>query len=113
MVGAHRFRGGGRGGIRTDDPSTTFGGGASAGVDFNSLGWVPIGVLLVGKTDAFTKNAADLASRSWIYGFSVAFTGWDDFVLSLETTTHRLEPRDEGDPFEAFLATFNLRYWPS
>jgi len=103
---------GGRSGMNTDDPSTSLGGGATVGFDMNSLGWVPIGMQLLGKTDAFSNSGSDLADRTWIYGFSLAYTGWDDFSLSFETTMNVLERRDGGEDFEAFVATFNLRYWP-
>ena len=103
---------GGSAGINTDDSSTLIGGGATVGFDMNSLGWAPVGLLFIGKTDAFSNSGSDLTDRSWIYGLSVAYTGWDDFSLSLETAMSVLERRDGGEDFKAFIATFNIRYWP-
>ena len=74
---------------------------------------VPIGLQLLGKTDAFANGGSDLTDRAWVYGFSLAYTGWDDFSLSFETAMNVLERRDGGEDFEAFVATFNLRYWPN
>jgi hypothetical protein len=42
----------------------------------------------------------------------VFYTGWQDFSVGLETTMTLLDRRDADDDFEAFIATFNLRYWP-
>ena len=63
-------------------------------------------------TDAFHESGADLTDRTWAYGLGISYTGWDDFSLSMETTMNVLERRGQEDDFEAFLLTFNLRYWP-
>jgi hypothetical protein len=102
----------GRGGAEKDDRTTSVGGGLQAGVDFKALDVIPIGFHVLGRSEAFSETGADLVNRSWIYGFGLSYTGWDDFVISLETTMALLEARD-GDDFEAFVATFNLRYWPN
>ena len=31
-------------------------------------------------------GGADLADRSWTYGFGVFYTGWNNFSISVETT---------------------------
>ena len=88
------------------------GGGGTVGIDLKNLGVIPIGFLLTGKTSVVTQGGADLADRSWIYGLGVFYTGWDNFSVGLETSVGLLERRDADDNFEAFVATFNLRYWP-
>jgi hypothetical protein len=88
------------------------GGGATVGIDLKNLGVIPIGLQLSAQTDAFSQGGADLVARSWSYGLGVFYTGWDDFSVGLETTMSLLDRRDTDDDFEAFIATFNLRYWP-
>jgi hypothetical protein len=103
---------GGTGGVSSDGSGLAFGGGVTAGVDFKSLDLIPIGIQLIGKTDAFSQTDADLIDRAWTYGVGISYTGWDDFSLSMETTMAVLERNNEPDNFEAFMLTFNLRYWP-
>jgi hypothetical protein len=103
---------GGRGKISSDNASVSMGGGATIGVDFKSLDFIPIGIHLLGKTDAFSQTSADLTDRIWTYGAGISYRGWDDFSLSMETTMAVMERRDQDDKFEAFILTFNLRYWP-
>jgi len=103
---------GGRGKVSLDDANVSIGGGATVGVDFKSLNLIPIGIQLLAKTDAFHESGADLTDRTWAYGLGISYTGWDDFSLSMETTMNVLERRGQEDEFEAFLLTFNLRYWP-
>jgi hypothetical protein len=103
---------GGRGQVSSSDANVSVGGGATVGVDFKSLDLIPIGFQFLAKTDAFSEAGADLTDRTWAYGLGISYTGWDDFSLSMETTMNVLERRDQEDDFEAFMVTFNLRYWP-
>jgi len=103
---------GGRGGVNTDDPNNSFGGGVLAGVDFRNLDLIPIGLHVLGKTDGFSESGADLTNRTWHAGFGISFTGWSDFVVGVEAQMAMLERRAQDDDFEAFMLTFNLRYWP-
>jgi hypothetical protein len=97
----------------TDDAAESLlGGGAAVGIDLKNLGLIPIGLQLSGKTDAFSQGGPDLAARSWSYGIGFFYTGWRDFSIGLETSMALLDRRDVEDDFEAFIATFNLRYWP-
>ncbi len=102
----------GRGDVTGDVAEALFGGGATVGIDLKNLGAIPIGLQLIGQTDAFTQAGADVTARSWHYGFGIFYTGWREFSVGLETTMTLLERRDTEDDFEAFIATFNLRYWP-
>lgn len=103
---------GGYGDVTESSSQTLFGGGGTVGIDLENLGVIPLGFMLSAETDAFTQGGADIAARSWTYGFGVFYTGWDDFSIGLETSMAVLERRDAEDDFEAFVATFNLRYWP-
>ncbi len=103
---------GGRGDVSVADAETVVGGGGTVGVDFKNLNVIPIGLLLSFDSDAFSQAGADLATRSNGFGLGVFWTGWEDFIVGLETTMRVLERRDAEDNFEAFTATFNLRYWP-
>jgi hypothetical protein len=103
---------GGRGDVTESGSETVIGGGGTLGVDLKNLNVIPIGLLLSFDSDAFTQGGADLATRSTGYGFGVFWTGWEDFIIGFETTMRVLERRDADDNFEAFVATFNLRYWP-
>ena len=83
-----------------------------AGIDFKNLGLIPIGAQLMARTSSVTNGSADLASRSWLYGIGLFYTGWDDFSLSFEASMNTLDRRDVDDDFESFVGTFNVRYWP-
>jgi hypothetical protein len=102
----------GYGDVTEESSEALTGGGATVGIDLKNLGVIPIGLQLSAQTDAFSQGGADLAARSWSYGLGVFYTGWDDFSVGLETTMSLLDRRDTEDDFEAFIATFNLRYWP-
>lgn len=102
----------GFGDVTDESSDMLFGGGVAVGIDLKNLGVIPIGFQLSGETDAFTQSGADLAARSWSYGLGVFYTGWPDFSIGFETVTAFLDRRDVEDDFEAFVATFNLRYWP-
>ena len=103
----------GRGDVTNEAADALVGGGVTVGIDLKNLGLIPIGFQVIGETDAFSKGGADLATRSWSYGFGVFYTGWRDFSIGFETATALLDRRDpEAEDFEAFIATFNLRYWP-
>jgi hypothetical protein len=111
-VGVTGILEGGYGDVTESSSEALIGGGGTVGIDLKNLGVIPIGFLLSAKTDAFQQGGADLAARSWTYGIGVSYTGWDDFSIGLETTMAVLDRRDAEDDFEAFVATFNLRYWP-
>jgi hypothetical protein len=102
----------GYGDVTESSSEALTGGGATVGIDLENLGVIPIGFQLSAETDAFSAGGADLAARSWSYGLGVFYTGWDDFSIGLETVMSLLDRRDTDDDFEAFIATFNLRYWP-
>jgi hypothetical protein len=102
----------GYGDVTESSPELLTGGGGTVGIDLKNLGVIPIGFQLSAETDAFSLSGADLAARSWSYGFGVFYTGWDDFSVGVETSMALLDRRDTDDDFEAFIATFNLRYWP-
>jgi hypothetical protein len=102
----------GYGDVTESSSEVLTGGGATVGIDLKNLGVIPLGFQLSAETDAFSAGGADLAARSWSYGLGVFYTGWDDFSIGLETALSLLDRRDVDDDFEAFIATFNLRYWP-
>ncbi len=103
---------GGLGDVTAESSETLFGGSAAVGIDLKNLGLIPMGLQVFGETDAFSQGGADLATRSWTYGLGVFYTGWRDFSIGFEAAASLLDRRDVEDDFEAFIATFNLRYWP-
>ncbi len=103
---------GGRGDVTESESETVLGGGGTVGIDLKNLNVIPIGLLISFDSDAFSQAGADIATRSNGFGFGVFWTGWDDFIVGFETTMRVLDRRDAEDNFEAFVATFNLRYWP-
>lgn len=103
---------GGRSDVTEEGSDAVLGGGGTVGIDLKNLGIIPIGFLLSFDSEAFSQGGADLATRSTGYGFGAFWTGWEDFVIGLETTMRVLDQRDSDDNIEAFVATFNLRYWP-
>jgi len=103
---------GGRTDLTESGSDTRFGGGGTVGVDLKNLNVIPVGFLLTFESDAFSRGGSDLGTRSTGYGLGFFWTGWEDFVIGVETTMRVVERRDVDDNFEAFLLTFNLRYWP-
>jgi len=103
---------GGRGDVTESGSEIVIGGGGTVGVDLKNLNVIPIGILLSFDSDAFSQSGADLATRSNGFGLGLFWTGWEDFIIGLETNMRVLDRRDSEDDFEAFMATFNLRYWP-
>jgi hypothetical protein len=103
---------GGLADVTEADSEVKFGGGATVGVDLKNLNVIPIGLLASFESDAFSAAGADLTTRATGFGFGAFWTGWEDFIIGLETTMRILKRRDAPDDFEAFVATFNLRYWP-
>ena len=98
--------------VTESDSETVIGGGGSVGVDLKNLNFIPLGLLFSFDSDAFSQGGADLATRSNGFGLGLFWTGWQNFIIGLETTMRLLDRRDTPDDFEAFVATFNLRYWP-
>jgi hypothetical protein len=111
-IGVTALLEGGRGDVTESASETVIGGGGTVGVDLKNLNVIPIGLLFSFDSDAFSQGGADLATRSNGFGFGAFWTGWEDFIIGIETTMRVLERRDFEDNFEAFVATFNLRYWP-
>jgi hypothetical protein len=102
----------GRGEYNEDDNETILGGGLTGGVDFKNLDIIPIGVQLVARTTGVTSGGADLATRSWTYGMGFFYTGWDEFSISFEASINTFQRRGDGEDFESFVGSFNIRYWP-
>jgi len=111
-VGVTAVLEGGRGDVTESGSETVIGGGGTVGVDLKNLNVIPIGILFSFESDAFAQSGADLATRSNGFGLGLFWTGWEDFIIGVETTMRVLDRRDADDNFEAFVATFNLRYWP-
>lgn len=95
-----------------NDQEGVFGGGLATGVDFNKLDWVHLGVQLVARTSGTSTFGADLADRSYTYGVGFFYTAWDDFSLSFEATNNSYSRREDGEDFDSFVGTFNLKFWP-
>jgi hypothetical protein len=102
----------GRGKFAEGETKNQVGGGLAIGGDLKNLDLIPLGLQLLLRTSAVGSGGADLADRSWAYGFGVFFTGWEDFSISVETTMNTYERRTTGDDFESFVGTINLCYWP-
>jgi hypothetical protein len=102
----------GQGEYTEDDNETILGGGLTGGVDFKNLDIIPIGVQLVARTTGITSGEADLATRSWTYGMGFFYTGWDEFSISFEASMNTFQRRGDGEDFESFVGSFNIRYWP-
>ena len=111
-LGINGYLEGSHGEFTEAETESMVGGGLAAGIDFKNLGLIPIGAQLMARTSSATNGSADLASRSWLYGIGLFYTGWDDFSLSFEASMNTLDRRDADDDFESFVGTFNVRYWP-
>lgn len=111
-LGINGYIEGGLGEYTNNDNETILGGGIAAGVDLKNLKLIPVGVQLLARTTGVTTAGADLATRSWAYGMGFFYTGWDEFSISFEASMNTFQRRGEGEDFESFVGSFNIRYWP-
>jgi hypothetical protein len=85
--------------------------GGQASFDLNPLTGIPLGFLATAQEDAFVLNASDLAKRTRALGFGVAYTGREDFSLSLEVTRMRVPLVESDSTVDAASIDFNIRYF--
>ncbi len=111
-LGINGYVEGGRGEYSEADSETLIGGGAAIGTDLKNLDLIPVGVQLLARTSAVTGGGADIANRTWTYGLGLFYTGWEEFSIGFEASMNRYSRRGDGDDFESFVGTFNIRYWP-
>jgi hypothetical protein len=85
--------------------------GVLTSFDLNPLRGIPIGLLASAKFDSFVVDNSDITEEVMTFGWGVAYTGREDFSLSLETS-HLLVPLIQSDrTINATLIAFNLKYF--
>jgi hypothetical protein len=85
--------------------------GGLASFDLNPLRGIPLGLLLSVKQDAFVVDNSDITDKVMAFGWGVAYTGREDFSLSLETSHLRVPLTKSDQTITATLVGFNLRYY--
>jgi hypothetical protein len=85
--------------------------GGSASFDLNPLRGLPLGLLLSVKQDGFVVENSDITNKVTALGWGVAYTGREDFSLSLETSRLRVPLTKSDRTITANLFSFNLRYF--
>ena len=85
--------------------------GGQASFDLDPLTGIPLGFLATAQEDGFVLNASDLAKRTRALGFGVAYTGREDFSLSLEVSRMRVPLIQSDSTINAASIDFNIRYF--
>jgi len=85
--------------------------GGIASLDLKPLYGVPLGFIFTGKKDSFVLENSDLTEKVSSVGWGVAYTGRDDFSLSLETVHVRVPLLKDDETIGANLIKFNIRYY--
>jgi len=85
--------------------------GGLASFDLNPLRGIPLGLLVSVKQDAFVVDNSDITNKVTAVGWGLAYTGRDDFSLSLETSHLRVPLTKSDRTITASLFSFNLRYY--
>jgi hypothetical protein len=85
--------------------------GGIASFDLNPLYGVPLGFTFAGFRDSFVLENSDITDKVTSVGWGVAYTGRDDFSLSLETARLRVPLLKDDQTIGANLIRFNIRYY--
>ena len=85
--------------------------GGLVSFDLNPLKGIPLGLLASFQQDAFVVDNSDITNKVTAFGLGVAYTGRDDFSLSLETSNLRVPLIESDRTISAFMVGFNLRYF--
>lgn len=79
--------------------------------DLNPLRGLPIGLLASVNFDSFVVDNSDITKEVTTFGWGVAYTGREDFSMSLETS-HLMVPLIHSDrTINATMIGFNLKYF--
>jgi hypothetical protein len=109
--------GGGGSPFREDiDGRGVFTGGLSADVDFGAISSVPIGLQWVFNWSNFSDNNSDILDTIVASGFTVGFTGREDFFLGLTTGFNRVTlleniPGTDSNTLDGSTLSLVLRYF--
>jgi hypothetical protein len=84
---------------------------ATGNLDFGQLSRIPIGLLLTFQHDSFPSGGSDIVNDIQSYGFAIAYTGRDEFSVSLESFngTLKLEGAERNSIAKQML--LNIRYY--
>ena len=85
--------------------------GGLASFDLNPISGVPLGFLVTGKQDGFVLANSDITDKVRTFGWGIAYTGRNDFSLSLETSRSSVPLLKADKTITANLVAFNLRYF--
>jgi hypothetical protein len=84
---------------------------ATSTVDFGQLSSIPIGLLLTFQHDSFPSAGADIVDDIQSYGFAIAYTGRDEFSISLESLNGTLKVEDAERNSLTKQLLLNIRYY--
>jgi hypothetical protein len=84
---------------------------ATSTVDFGQLSSIPIGLLLSFQHDSFPSTGSDIVEDLQTYGFAIAYTGRDEFSISLESFNGTLKVEDAERNSVAKQILLNIRYY--
>lgn len=105
------FKGEGGNANREQGSATAWNFGVIADIDLKPLYGVPLGFIFTGEQDSYVLENSDLTEKVTSAGWGVAYTGRDDFSLSLETTHLRVPLLKDDQTIGANLIKFNIRYY--
>jgi hypothetical protein len=84
---------------------------ATGSFDLGQLTRVPLGLLLTFQHDSFPSGGSDIIDDIQSYGFALAYTGRDEFSISLESFNGTLKLEDAERNSVAKQMLLNIRYY--
>ena len=84
---------------------------ATGHFDLGQLSSVPLGLLVTFQHDSFPSGGSDLIDDIQSYGIALAYTGRDEFSISLESFNGALKLRDAKRNSVAKQMLLNIRYY--
>lgn len=85
--------------------------GGMASFDLNPLTGTPLGFLFSLSQDSFVIENSDITEKVTGFGWGIAYTGRDEFSISLESSLLRVPLIESDDTISASIIGFNLRYY--
>lgn len=95
----------------SDFDKTVFRLEATGSFDLGQLSSIPVGLLVTFQHDSFPSGGSDIIDDLQSYGFAIAYTGRDEFSISLESFNGTLKLRDAERNSIAKQILLNIRYY--
>ena len=97
-------------GLEEDGNQWYFNGGGAASLNFQQRYSVPIGLALTVRGDSYPAGTGEQTDGWQGLGFRVAYTGTDDVMFALTSTSQRV-PFGNGQRVTVGLMSFDMRYF--